>query len=261
MSQQTNEQFSKYQNTQLEEINKNADNIPNWNIYARLAKAGLKGFSAYMGAKSQKRQIQFQADTANYQAQTARMNGEFAMKQAQLNAQSATEQMYNTYRMGEHQSMLQGVADAQVIHSQRAQTASSGVRMDNGSKAELDTTNNMSAEINRKVLQEQVIQNASRMKIEATNQEVQGMLEQANYTAQAYILEGDAKASEILAKQINPLGSGLKAFANSLVSSYGGNIAGGSNGFGGKEGGSFFGTNWSKNDGSMFGDIQGMFGK
>ena len=261
----TNYQMSQYIQEQTDQLNKKADNIPNFNIYTRLAKAGLKGVAGYVSAKTQKRQLQFQADVARYQAQGAKSNAEFAMQQAQLNAKGATQEMYNVYRMGEHQSMLQGVSDAQVIHSQRARTASSGVRMDQGSKAEIDTTNRMSEEINRKALQESIIHNASQMKIQATNYEVQGILEQANYMAQAYILEGDAKASEILAKQISPLGEGLTAFVNSLISSYGGNIAGGDTGFGGKIGSdgkleSFFGTNWSANDGSLFGDIQGMFG-
>lgn len=261
----TNYQMSQYVQGQVNQLSKNADNIPNYNIWTRLAKAGLKGVAGYVSAKTQKRQLEFNASVSRYQAGTARMNGEFAMKQAQLNAQGATQEMYNVYRMGEHQAMLQGQADAQVIHSQRARTASSGVRMDSGSKAEIDTTNRMGEEINRKALQESIIHNASAMKIQATNYEVQGILEQANYTAQAYILEGDAKASEILAKQISPLGEGLTAFANSLISSYGGNIAGGDTGFGGKIGAdgkleSFFGTNWSANDGSLFGDIQGMFG-
>ena len=264
----TNQSMMNYVNSQRQNLDSFADSIPNYNIYTRLAKAGLKGISGYVGAKTQKRQLQFQADVARYQAEGAKSNAEFAMRQAQLNAKGATQEMYNVYRMGEHQSMLQGVSDAQVIHGQRARTASSGVRMDQGSKAEIDTTNRMSEEINRKALQESIIHNASQMKIQATNYEVQGMLEQANYMAQAYILEGDARASEILAKQISPLGEGLTAFANSLISSYGGNIAGGSNGFGGSAGsfgmqgytsGSFFGTNWSANDGSLFGDIQGMF--
>lgn len=255
----TNYQMSQYVQGQADQLSRNADNIPNYNIWTRLAKAGLKGVAGYVSAKTQKRQLEFNASVSRYQAGTAKMNGEFAMKQAQLNAQGATQEMYNVYRMGEHQAMLQGQADAQVIHSQRARTASSGVRMDSGSKAEIDTTNRMGEEINRKALQESIIHNASAMKIQATNYLVQGILEQANYTAQAYILEGDAKASDILAKQISPLGEGLTAFANSLISSYGGNIAGGDSGFGGTNG-NFFGTNWSSNDGSLFGDIQGMFG-
>lgn len=55
--------------------------------------------------------------------------------------------------MGEIQAMEQGVADAQKIASQRVQSASSGVQMDSGSKAELDQTNVLSAKINQYIIQ------------------------------------------------------------------------------------------------------------
>lgn len=210
---------------QIQTLSDSADSIPNYNIWTRLAKAGVKGYSAYLSSRQKQLQFNAQESNARYRANIARLNANFAKQQSELDAQNAIDNMYGIYRMGEHQAMLQGQADAQQIHGAQAQTASSGVRMNQGSKAEIDTSNRMAAQINQNTIQENIIREASKMKTQERSAIARGVLEQANYMAQAYIAEGDAKAASIMAKSINPLGQGLLAFQNSMIQSYGGNMS------------------------------------
>lgn len=241
---------------QISQVSKNADNIPDYNVWTALAKAGMKGYGAYLDARSQQRELRFGATVSRMSAQSARQNAYFADRQAKINARNSINDMYATFRMGEHQAMLQGVQDAQLTHKQQAVTASSGTRMNVGSKNEIDYTNRVSAEINQKSIQENTVRAASQYKLQSVNAEVNGLLEVANYNAQALIAEGDARASDIMAKAVDPLGSGLLAFANSFVSSMVG-----SKGFGswGSSGGATFMGGGSSGGGTIGNASSGAF--
>ena len=208
-----------YTQQSVNQLGKSADSIPNYNVWTALAKGAIRGYGAFLDARSQQRELSFGATTSRMTAQTARMNAEFAQRQAKYNAQNSLNDMYATYRMYEHQAMLQGLADSQQRSKQQAVTASSGVRINQGSKREIDDTNRIAGEINQKAIQENAVRSASAYKLQSVNAEVTGLLEQANYMAQALIAEGDAKASDIMAKAIDPLGSGLLAFGTTVASS------------------------------------------
>lgn len=219
---------------QINQVSQSADSIPDYNVWTALAKGAMKGIGTYFDARSQQRELRFQGTMSRFQASMARQNAYFAEKQAQINAKNSINDMYATFRIGEHQAMLQGLADSQVTHKQQAVTASSGTRMNVGSKNEIDYTNRVSAEINQKAIQENVVREASNFKLQSVNAEVTGLLEVANYNAQALIAEGDARASDIMADAIDPVSSGILSFANSFASSM---MASGFKGFGGGAGG------------------------
>jgi len=210
--------YSSYASTS--DLRKAGDAIPNRNVYTALAKGAITGYSNYLDSRRQQASLRFQSSISSNDAVIARMNADFAKKQAKRQASSHINDMYLVFRQAEHQAMLQGVADAQAIHKQNAVNASSGVRMDGGSKKEIIQTEKLSAKINQTSIQENAIVTASNMKLQAINAETTGILESANYMAQAYIAEGDAKASEIMANSISPVTSGLVGFISSFGSSF-----------------------------------------
>ena len=215
-----------------------SDSIPNMNVWTALAKASINATSEYFNSMSKRRELEAQSNSLMYQAQSALMNSQIvesklslipAMKELNKiaietnnsNVLNAQNDVYNQYRMGEYQAMEQGLRDAQIIHGQRAQTASSGVLMSSASKAELDQSNVMAAEINQHIIQENTNSAARRAQANVTNlqnqsiellsqsmqligQEADLKMQQANFMAQAAILEGDSKASNIMAKSIKP---------------------------------------------------------
>ena len=153
------------------------------------------------------------------------------------NVLNAQNDVYNQYRMGEYQAMEQGLRDAQIIHGQRAQTASSGVLMTSASKAELDQSNVMAAEINQHIIQENTNSAVRRAQANVTNlqnqsiellsqsmqligQEADLKMQQANFMAQAAILEGDSQASNIMAKSIKPFLNAGYEFGLSMAQSF-----------------------------------------
>lgn len=204
-----------------------ADTIPNYNVWTKLAKAALNGYGSYLDSKTRKAQLKFNSQTSFLQATAALANADFAKEQAQLNAQATYDQMYSMYRQQEHQAMLQGVQDAQVIHTEEAVAAGKGTRLGVGSKAEIKKSNELAAKINQNAIWENAVNLAGQFKMGATNQQVQGILESANYRAQAFVLMGDGMASQIMSDVIDPLGDALISAGTSLLSSYGGNGGGG----------------------------------
>ncbi len=69
------------------------------------------------------------------------------------------------------------------------------------------------------------------MNIQSQKYDIQ--MQQANYMAQAIIAEGDAEASNIMAKSIKPLLNGIVAFGVSMGASYLGGALGSMGGSGG----------------------------
>lgn len=249
-----------------ENLKKAADAIPNYNVWTALAKASLKATAEYFNSATKRRELEAQSSSLMYQAQSALMNSQIvesklslipAMKELNKiaietnnsNVLNAQNDVYNQYRMGEYQAMEQGLRDAQIIHGQRAQTASSGVLMSSASKAELDQSNVMAAEINQHIIQENTNSAARRAQANVTNlqnqsiellsqsmqligQEADLKMQQANFMAQAAILEGDSKASNIMAKSIQSFMNAGYAFGLEMMN-YGMNKAGGMGGAGG----------------------------
>ena len=215
-----------------------SDSIPNMNVWTALAKASINATAEYFNSMSKRRELEALSNSLMYQAQTALMNSQIvesklslvpAMKELNKiaietnnsNVLNAQNDVYNQYRMGEYQAMEQGLRDAQIIHGQRAQTASSGVLMTSASKAELDQSNVMGAQMNQHIIQENTnsavrqaqanvtsLQNQSiellSQSMQLIGQEADLKMQQANFMAQAAILEGDSKASNIMAKSIKP---------------------------------------------------------
>ena len=219
-------------------LKKASDSIPNMNVWTALAKASINATAEYFNSMSKRRELEALSNSLMYQAQTALMNSQIvesklslvpAMKELNKiaietnnsNVLNAQNDVYNQYRMGEYQAMQQGLHDAQIIHAQRAQTASSGVLMTSASKAELDQSNVMGAQMNQHIIQENTnsavrqaqanvtsLQNQSiellSQSMQLIGQEADLKMQQANFMAQAAMLEGDSKASNIMAKSIKP---------------------------------------------------------
>ena len=146
-----------------------SDSIPNMNVWTALAKASINATAEYFNSMSKRRELEALSNSLMYQAQTA----------------------------------------------------SSGVLMTSASKAELDQSNVMGAQMHQHIIQENTnsavrqaqanvtsLQNQSiellSQSMQLIGQEADLKMQQANFMAQAAILEGDSKASNIMAKSIKP---------------------------------------------------------
>ena len=208
-------------------LSSTADNIPNYNVWTRLAKSALKGTAEYYNVRSQKTQLKNNSYQEAMQANVAMLNAQYSKQISDLNAENTRNEMYNVYRMSEHQAMIQGFQDAQVMHAQVAQTGASGTRIGVGSKKELDQTNELGHTINQNTLWENTISQANALRTEEVNYQTQGILQQANYIAQAYVSQGNAQASQIVADSLDPVGEGILSAVNSFAGSYMGQSVGG----------------------------------
>ena len=177
------------------------DESSNWFSSGILKAAGVFG-DAYDNANtlnntSEAQATQFIANAMQHEMQALshqgqiislgaqKVNYEYQAKLARLNGQVGQRQLYQIYRQGEWQAMAQGVVDAEKIAQTRARTASRGVRLGQGSAALIEQTERMAAYQNQKAIQ-----------ISTTNAAVQQRAQIANNYAQAYIAEGNVKATE-----------------------------------------------------------------
>ena len=202
-----------------------ADAIPDYNIWTKLAKAGVRATAEFYDSMSDRREQQHLSANYQYQALAYDMQSKLVdidIQNAQLDIRSATNDIYNTYRMGEYQAMLQGLQDAQIIHGERASTASSGVRMNSESKQEVYKSNVYGAQQNQWAIQENT--NSAARSAKANVQKLMKNmsdleLQKANFKAQEIIAMGNAQASNIQAKSIKPLENAIYAFGLSMASS------------------------------------------
>lgn len=153
------------------------------------------GASSFIQALGAKNTYKNQALNYDAQADTARANQGIA----QINIESA-------FRTGEYQALLQGLQDAQEISSTRASTASSGVRLNSGSTADVEATQRMNAKLNQIQIQKQTTANVSNARMQL-----------ANAKAQEIIAEGNTTASRIMAKGSNPFIQGALGFISSMA--------------------------------------------
>lgn len=160
--------------------------------------AGASGMAAFSSAQQSRLYADLQSSGYSSQAATAL-----------LNARQSMNDMYNAYRIGEYQALLQGVSDSQAVSKARANAASSGVRMRSGSKAEVDQSNRMSARMNQITIQQN-----------ATSAAMRSYLSAVNYKAQATVAQGNARAAHIMAHAESPFLSGVSSFMSSIASSY-----------------------------------------
>lgn len=162
--------------------------------YAGVGMALAAGLNSFF--KSQKQRKKFDMDASNYY---------FQAQNAELNADQARHSMYSAYRSGEWQAMQRALADAQITSQIRSSNASSGVRMNEGSKREVEYSQRQSARLNQIAIQQNT-----------TSQAMQAYRQEANLRAQATVLRGQAEASQKLAKGVNPMLDGLVSFTGTL---------------------------------------------
>ena len=202
-----------------------ADAIPDINIWTKLAKAGVRATAEFYDSMSTRKEQEHISTNYQYQALAYDMQSKLVdidIQNAKLDIRSATNDVYNTYRMGEYQAMLQGLQDAQIIHGERASTASSGVRMNSESKQEVYKSNVYGAQQNQWAIQENT--NSAARSAKANVQKLMKNmsdleLQKANFKAQEIISMGNAQASKIQAKSIKPLENAIYAFGLSMANS------------------------------------------
>lgn len=202
-----------------------ADAIPDINIWTKLAKAGVRATAEFYDSMSTRREQQHLSANYQYQALAYDMQSKLVdidIQNAQLDIRSATNDVYNTYRMGEYQAMLQGLQDAQIIHGERASTASSGVRMNSESKQEVYKSNVYGAQQNQWAIQENT--NSAARSAKANVQKLMKNmsdleLQKANFKAQELIAMGNSQAAKIESKSIKPLENAIYAFGLSMANS------------------------------------------
>jgi hypothetical protein len=226
-------------NKGISRLRKNADAILDHNVWTALAKASMNATAEWFDSMTERRGLEAQATGYLNQVQTSQMNATLIDNRkelAELDVRSACNEVYNQYFNGQIQAFEQGLQDAQTTANQQAQSASSGVRMNEGSKAEVDKSNRVSAEINQKIIQRNTESNASnaRQQMYAQMRQLSDLdLQKANYIAQGYVAMGNYQAMKIQAKAIKPLEQVGFAFAESMASSIP-NMGGMGGGFGGK---------------------------
>lgn len=169
-----------------------------WSSIGKASVLGIaKGIQAASATAAQRRQLEMQAVSYDNEARTAA-----------LNANVAKNNMYNAYTMGAWKAMQQGLYDGQVIASTRAKSAQSGVRMNTGSKAEVESSARLIKEQNRIANQMSTTSNAMNAYIQETN-----------YRAQGIIAQGNAQAARTMQHGYSPFISGLTTFSSSLLGS------------------------------------------
>ena len=202
-----------------------ADAIPEINIWTKLAKAGVRATAEFYESMSDRREQQHLSTNYQYQALAYDMQSKLVdidIQNAKLDIRSATNDVYNTYRMGEYQAMLQGLQDAQIIHGERASTASSGVRMNSESKQEVYNSNVYGAQQNQWAIQENTNSAARSAKanVQKLMKNVSDLeLQKANFKAQELIAMGNSQAAKIESKSIKPLENAIYAFGLSMANS------------------------------------------
>ena len=202
-----------------------ADAIPDINIWTKLAKAGVRATAEFYDSMSERREQQHLSANYQYQALAYDMQSKLVdidIQNAQLDIRSATNDVYNTYRMGEYQAMLQGLQDAQIIHGERASTASSGVRMNSESKQEVYNSNVYGAQQNQWAIQENTNSAArsAKMNVQKLMKNMSDLeLQKANFKAQELIAMGNSQAAKIESKSIKPLENAIYAFGLSMANS------------------------------------------
>ena len=202
-----------------------ADAIPNINIWTMLAKAGVRATAEFYDSMSNRREQEHLSTNYQYQALAYDMQSKLVdidIQNARLDIRSATNDVYNTYRMGEYQAMMQGLQDAQIIHGERASTASSGVRMNSESKQEVYNSNVYGAQQNQWAIQENTNSAArsAKMNVQKIMKNMSDLeLQKANFKAQELIAMGNAQASNIQAKSIKPFENAIYAFGLSMANS------------------------------------------
>lgn len=202
-----------------------ADAIPDINIWTKLAKAGVRATAEFYDSMSTRREQQHLSANYQYQALAYDMQSKLVdidIQNAQLDIRSATNDVYNTYRMGEYQAMLQGLQDAQIIHGERASTASSGVRMNSESKQEVYKSNVYGAQQNQWAIQENTNSAArsAKMNVQKLMKNMSDLeLQKANFKAQELIAMGNSQAAKIESKSIKPLENAIYAFGLSMANS------------------------------------------
>lgn len=180
-------------------------------LSAGMVLSGLaQGIQSASATAAQRRQLENQASMYDYQA-----------KSASMNASIARQNMYNAYQVGAYRAMQQGMQDAQNIANVRSANASSGVRMNSGSKADVEKSARLIKEQNRIINQQNTTSSAMREYVNS-----------ANYKAQQIIAEGNAQAARTMQHGYSPLLSGLTTMSSAMTMSL--LATNGSSWFGGK---------------------------
>lgn len=157
----------------------------------------IQGVQATTFTANQRRLLEYQAQ--NYDNQ---------VKTAALNAKVADNNMYNAYKVGAYRAMQQGLVDGQNIAAIRSASAQSGVRMNTGSKAEVEKSARLIKEQNRIANQ-----------MSTTSAAMNAHIAKANAQAQGIIAEGNAQAARTMQHGYSPLLSGLSTFSTAFAMS------------------------------------------
>lgn len=177
--------------TQTVSANQGPSNIEM--IGGSVARGIAAAAGAYTQARAQSRSYASQAQ--NYRAKAA---------QAALNYQAAKRSIYDVAQNHEYEAMLTGLQNAQTIGRTRARVASSGVRLGQGSAAEVEATQRMNArrdwitgERNR----------TAAMNVART--------QASNARTEELIALGNAEAARIMGQSVSPWTQAAGAFIHS----------------------------------------------
>ena len=186
-----------------------AGGMGGWDTFASaMVLATNDALISMYNSKVKRRQLEFQSEQYKFQAQTDLLT----MQSHEMQAQQIRNNMYSAYAMGENQAMMVGLRDAQALATAKAGNASSGFRMDRGSKSEMYGDYAYAHAVNQGNVQLNTTAQAMQLYMQEQAERGNALVSYG----QSIVDNANAEAYNIMAKRTKPLLDGFITFNQSL---------------------------------------------
>ena len=186
-----------------------AGGMGGWDTFASaMALATNDALISMYNSKVKRRQLEFQSEQYKFQAQTDLLT----MQSHEMQAQQIRNNMYSAYAMGENKAMMVGLLDAQALATAKAGNASSGFRMDRGSKGEMYGDYAYAHAVNQGNVQLNTTAQAMQLHMQEQAERGNALVSYG----QSIVDNANANAYNIMAKRTKPLLDGFITFNQSL---------------------------------------------
>ena len=186
-----------------------AGGMGGWDTFASaMVLATNDALISMYNSKVKRRQLEFQSEQYKFQAQTDLLT----MQSHEMQAQQIRNNMYSAYAMGENKAMMVGLLDAQALATAKAGNASSGFRMDRGSKGEMYGDYAYAHAVNQGNVQLNTTAQAMQLYMQEQAERGNALVSYG----QSIVDNANANAYNIMAKRTKPLLDGFITFNQSL---------------------------------------------
>lgn len=180
-----------------------------WDTFASaMVLATNDALTSMYNSKVKRRRLEFQSEQYKFQAQTDLLT----MQSHEMQAQQIRNNMYSAYAMGENQALMVGLHDAQALATAKAGNASSGFRMDRGSKGEMYGDYAYAHAVNQGNVQLNTTAQAMQLYMQEQAERGNALVSYG----QSIVDNANANAYNIMAKRTKPLLDGFITFNQSL---------------------------------------------